>query len=622
VSGAFAAFAYLSARTLRNRAFAQVRRLRSPRYVIAVSVACAYLFLLLHRPNDPGVDMPALIPPGRPGGGGGFELLGACALALFTAKSWLFGSANSPLAFTQAEVQFLFPAPIRRRTLVLFKIGRTQIALLVSALLITLLAKRAGAHLSPVLRVLSLWVLFCTLSLHQMAAVLVRTGAAQRGRGLRRNAIPIVVAGGGLLVLVATAVRAWPGAHGMEDIPGALSRLSMSFHGPLPSAVLAPFRLVIAPSYAETSRAWLAAIGPALALLALHMMWVLRADAVFEDAAVEASARRAERVAEARARAAGAVLPTPSMVDKVSGSMAAVRLHRAPPPAVRLRRALLPLAPTGDPAVALLWKNTLALVRGLRLRTVLAVAIVLGSFVIAIRELGLVGDAATGGGAVFFGTLAFVATLFLIVLGPLAVRNDLRQDLLQIDMLRTYPLRGRELVFAEIASSTLALTLVQWALLGASYLFLANAPPDEGGGAVELFQAALPDRLTLLAIAIAALPIINGASFLIQNTAALLFPDWIRLGASGMGGLEVIGQRLLGFGISLIALTGLLAVPALVFGAILAAQQGAANPTPTSLLLAVTIGVIVGAGELYLAVNWLGRRFERTDASEIRPGGH
>jgi hypothetical protein len=123
----------------------------------------------------------------------------------------------------------------------------------------------------------------------------------------------------------------------------------------------------------------------------------------------------------------------------------------------------------------------------------------------------------------------------------------------------------------------------------------------------------------MLAVAIAVLPIINGASFLIQNAAALLFPEWIRLGASGMGGLEVIGQRLLGFGASLIALAGLLAVPTLVVVGVLAVWQGDAMPSPTSLLLAVTIGVVVGAGEIYLAVMWLGRRFERTDATAILP---
>lgn len=622
MTGATAAFVYLSARTLRNRALAQARRLRSPRYVIAVAVACGYLMLLWYRPGGSPVDLPTAVTPGSPGGTGsaGLELLSSCALALFAAKWWLFGSTNSALAFTPAEVQLLFPAPVRRRTLVLYKIGRTQLALLISALLITVLARRAGSELPSILRVLSLWVLFCTISLHRMAAALVRAGAAERGRGLRRNVVPLLVVGGGLAVLAGTALQAWPGARGVRDVLGALGRVSIAFRSPPASDVLAPFRIALAPSYMETPHAWLVALLPALALLAAHIVWVLRADYVFENAAVEASVRRAAHLAALRARAAGAAVPTPRMVDKISGSMAAVRMDRPPPTLVRPRHAPFPLAATGDPAVALLWKNILALVRGMRLRTVVLVSIVLVTFMMAARELGVPTGTGRGGGFVLLGTMAFVAAILLVVLGPLAVRNDLRQDLLHIDMLRTYPLRGSVLVFAEIASSTLVLTLIQWTLLGVSYVFLAAAPADAGIEPVSLVSASFPGNLTTLAIAIVVLPIINSASFFVQNAAALLFPDWVRLGAGGVGGLEVIGQRLLGFGASLFALTAILAPPTLVVAGILMIWQNNAVPSPASLFVAVTSGIIVGATEIFVAVQWLGYRFERTDATAIAPG--
>jgi ABC-2 type transport system permease protein len=625
VSSTVAAFGYLTRQTLRNRAAAQLQRLRSPRYVLAVAVGCAYFFLLLHRPTGTAVHVPAGIGPDRSSGvagPGGMALLSALGLALLTGKWWLIGSANSALAFTPAEVQMLFPAPIRRRTLILYKICRSQLALLISALLITMIVRRAGSPLPPVLRVISLWVLFCTMSLHQMAAALVRAGASQRGRGLRRNVIPMLIVGGGLLVLTVTAVRAWPGARGMQDIPTALTRVWAALRNPLPTEVLWPFRVAMAPTYAQTSRAWLAVIGPALLLLALHVGWVLRADYVFEDAAVEASARRAARIAAARARAAGASVPTTSVVDKISGSMAAVRLDRTPAGAVRPRRAPFPLASTGDPAVALLWKNTVAFVRGLRLRTGISMSIVLIIFVTAIRQTGLLVSAGHGGGAVLLGTLALIAALFLIVLGPLAIRNDLRQDLLHLDMLRTYPLRGPVVVFAEIASPALVLTLAQWALLGASYVFLATAPADVGDTAASLLPVSFPSNLTMLAIAIAVLPLINTASFLVQNATALLFPDWVRLGATSMGGLEVIGQRLLAFGASLIALAILLAPPALVIGGILWLWQGDGTPTRSALLVAVASGMLVGTTEIYVAVLWLGHVFERTDATAIPPAAH
>ena len=64
---------------------------------------------------------------------GEVELFSACGLALISAKWWLFGSPHAALAFTGPEVQFLFPAPVRRWMLVLYKIGRAQLSLILSA---------------------------------------------------------------------------------------------------------------------------------------------------------------------------------------------------------------------------------------------------------------------------------------------------------------------------------------------------------------------------------------------------------------------------------------------------------------------------------------------------------
>jgi hypothetical protein len=598
---------------------AQLRRLQSPRYLLPVVVTCAYFFLIFYQPGRDGAEFPVLFPGARRNVAGEIELYSACGLALIAAKWWLFGSPHAALAFTGPEVQFLFPAPVRRPMLVLYKIGRTQLSLIISAIIITVLAKRAGAHLAAPLRCIAVWMLLCTLTLHQMGATLVRTGAAQRGRGLRRNAVPLVVAGGALLILLVSAFRAWPGARGVGDVPAAITRVWTALHAPLPYAVLWPFRIAAAPSYAESTRAWLIAIGPAALILALHILWVLRADAVFEDAAIEASALRAERSAAERARAAGAAMPAPSMVAKVSGSMAAVRLDRAPSATAEARHTLLPLAPVGDPRVALLWKNTIALIRGLRVRTLLLVSISLSAIMLSFRELGLLGDPAPGGGTVLLGALALFAAAFLVLLGPLAVRNDLRQDLLHIDMLRTYPLDGASLVFAEVMSSTLALTVVQWVLVTGGYFLLAIAPVTLAGEPSAIFETPFADRTTTLVVGVAVLPIINAASFVVQNGASLLFPGWVRLGASNMGGFELIGQRILGVAASFTGMAILMALPILAVAAALAPW----HLTPTGTLLpffgAVAVGIAVAMGEIYLAIQWLGARFERTDASVILP---
>lgn len=608
---------------------AQGRRLRSPRYIVAVAVACGYLFFLFFvSPANTGVVLPPLGLGGATSSDGSraFEMVSASALALFAAKWWLLGSSDSSLAFSPAEVQFLFPAPISRRDLMLFKIWRVQLALLISAVVMTALALRAGGHLAPPLRLVAAWVLFSTLSLHQMAAALVRTGAAQRGRGLRRNAIALAVAGTGFGILLVTSLRAWPGARTMAEVPHALTRVWQAFGAPLPSAVLWPFRIAVAPVSAETTHAWLLAIGPALLLLALHTIWVLRADAIFEDAAVEASARRADRVAKIHARASGRAVPNPSVADRfsgsfaaVSGSYAAIRGAPPPPPPKPIGRFAFPLTPRGDPAVAVLWKNSLALMRGLRIRTILVVSVALAVVIVSFREIGLMSDDSGGGSIALLALVSLAAVFLLIIMGPLAVRNDLRQDLLHLDVLRTFPLDGPSLVFAEIASSALALTVFQWMLLTGAYLLLAWSSATGPVDIMPGFALAYADRSAALAIGLAALPIVNCASFLVQNAAALLFPAWVRLGGTGAGGLEVVGQRILAVGASLVGLAMVLAPPLFVAVFIATSWEGRPAGDPLPAIAGFATGGILATAELYLAIMWLGRRFERTDVTALLP---
>jgi putative ABC exporter len=627
VSGAPGAFAFLFTRTIRNRLTAQARRLRSPRYVIAVAVACGYFVFLFENPSGGLFGLPGLAPTGGSGTGPSrvLQMLTACGLAAFAAKWWLIGGSDATLAFSPAELQFLFPAPVRRRDLILFKIWRMQLMLVVSALIVAALARHAGARLAPPLRVVALWVLFSTIALHQMAAALVRSGAGQRGAGLRRNvvAIGLVVAGGAVLLVV--GLRAWPGARTMAEVPRALAAVGQALAAPVPAAVLWPFRIALAPSYAETPVAWLVAIGPAILLLALHTVWVLRADAVFEDAAVAASARRATRIAAMRARASGRPMPTTGLLERVSGSFAVVggqygsRRRPRAPSAGPARRLALPLAPLGDPAVAVVWKNTLALFRGWRVRTVVVTTAGLAGLIAAFRELGLLGSGFVTHAPGLFATLALFAALLLVVMGPLSIRNDLRQDLLHLDILRTLPLRGPSLVFAEIASSALALTVIQWGLLTAAYVLFAWAPPAADADLPAMFDATVIDRATLLVIALAAFPIINCASFFVQNAAALLFPAWIRLGATGIGGLEVIGQRILGMGASLLGMAVMLTPPvtAAVTVALLRMDEDMFTAWP--LIDGFVAGALCAMLELFVAIRWLGGRFERTDASALLP---
>ena len=90
------------------------------------------------------------------------------------------------------------------------------------------------------------------------------------------------------------------------------------------------------------------------------------------------------------------------------------------------------------------------------------------------------------------GWLAATWAGLTIVIGPQWVRNDLRSDLLKLDLLRSYPLRGRSVVAAEAAASTLVLTALQLGLLVIAYLaFLGNQPMEPD---LETRTAAAPGR--------------------------------------------------------------------------------------------------------------------------------
>jgi hypothetical protein len=177
-----------------------------------------------------------------------------------------------------------------------------------------------------------------------------------------------------------------------------------------------------------------------------------------------------------------------------------------------------------------LWKNLLAVVRTRRARNTaaaLGVAAVMAGL-LSFHTGGSVADAA--------GWLAATWAGLSVVIGPQWVRNDLRSDLLKLDLLRSYPLAGRAVLAAETAASTAVLTALQLGLLLVAYFaFLGNThmyPP-------------LGLRTLALATAAACLPGINYLGLLIQNGAALLFPAWIHLGSGRPGGVEALGQNML-----------------------------------------------------------------------------
>jgi hypothetical protein len=160
-------------------------------------------------------------------------------------------------------------------------------------------------------------------------------------------------------------------------------------------------------------------------------------------------------------------------------------------------------------------------------------------------------------------------------------------------------------VAAQVASSVVVLTALQYLLLAVSYvalLFTDDAPLD-------------PRRRALwLAALVVGLPVLNAASLSIQNGIALLFPAWVRLGPSRPNGVEAMGQNLLTMLSATLLLGLLLLVPALAGWLVLHSLRSAAGAAAWPLALIVLL-VTLGA-EVFGIVSWLGRIFDRTEPTE------
>ncbi|HEX6669135.1 MAG TPA: putative ABC exporter domain-containing protein [Gemmatimonadales bacterium] len=558
------ALGYLAVRSARNRVARQVRRLRNPRYVVALLLGIAYLWAVGVR-QRPSSGPPDVSP-------GIVELLAAVGVTLILAYTWLFGSDRRALAFSRAEVTWLFPAPVTRTQLIRYKLLRGQFVVLFNVLLWTFLLSRDAAG-PPWRRAAAIWVLLTTLALHRLGAALLRTSLWEHGlAAVRARSVTLTVLTIAVAVALADAARALPALRQAWDLGLGefLRAASEAAARPIPNVLLFPARVLVRPMLADGWAAWSLALLPALAILVAHYVWVIRSDAAFEETA-----------------AAAALTRTRSRARRGSGLRYTVR----PIPS---------LQPQGWPAGALLWKNLAAVLRAGRLRGA-AIGLAVGGLVLLVLAM-------SGGSATLLELIGWITAMWaglLFVLGPQWIRNDLRADLARLATLRSYPLRGAAVVGAEAAGSTAVLTALQLGLMGLAWLAF-------WGG--EVYDPSPGLRTAVLLGALVLLPGINFLAMLIQNGAVILLPGWMNPGPDRPIGVEALGHNMLIMSAFLVVLAALLVAPALAAASAFIGLRflgwWAAAPAALAALLVMAL-------EARLLLARLGRVFEATDPSTV-----
>ena len=581
---------YLRLTSLKNFFRAQARRLRQPKYLAGAVFVAGYFWFFIFRSNSTFGNMGKLLGEGSKDHGFLTLAFGALALSAILTAMWTFSTDKPGLQFTEPEIAFLFPAPLTRRALIHFKLLSALFAALLQAVFFSLIFHRGrlfNAHAPRLL--IGWWVLLSVISLHALGSSLTIARLAESGLGAgRRRAL---IFGGLAAVGLATGWWIW---HDMPDITNFESMLdwvAAVLNGGALHWLLWPARLVLRPLAAPDLSSFLLALAPAGLVLAAHYWWVGRMDVAFEEASIARAAHHAARRAEIQSKGVFRFGP------------AAPATGRRPP---------FDLARTRWGEFAFLWKNLLSTRPWLTVRTWLICAVT----IIALWRgfsLWLGNSYWKAGGAL--ATIGMMVGMMALVYGPLITRLDLRQDLANADILKTYPLPGWRILLGEMLAPIFILSGIIWLALLAWYLGLnGHQPPTLS---LRWFSPGM--RAVFTGCAAGLTPFLVTLLLLVPNGAAILFPAVFRTLRTPGAGLDLMGQRMIfGFGqifvLLLVLLPGAGAAALLIF-----ITQWLIGPALAE-ILAATIVALVFAGEIWCVLWWLGERFEKLDlSSELRP---
>ncbi len=578
------ALGYLVTRSFVNGVLFRLRRLRQPKYLLGAILGAAYFYFYFGR---------FLAVSRMPWGAGngpasphGLEIGAAILFVATIVLSWILPASRAAIGFTEAEIAFLFPAPITRRTLVIMRLVKSQFALLLFSAFMTLLSGRFHLGSEAWLRIGGWWVIMNTLNMHRLGASFALQRLRERGMADGKRRVLVVLVLVAFVALVEFMRRSLPpppdlatALRGGGEITNYIVQLLHT--GPL-RYVLAPFKLVVAPNFAHEGVTFLRALLPALGIMALHFIWVVRADVSFEDASIEAAKKRAAFLA---ARGRGEL--------------------RARGKSDKARTPLWRLRPTGFAPIAFIWKSLLksggrrTLGRWAAFFAVLAAgAFALGRVEYLTKPL-VVTAFIIGGGCYIALLISFV------MIGQLSAAQ-LRQGIATMDLLKTYPIPGWQIALGELAGPVLLGSLMQWCSLGIGLMLLSIAPPLH------------PHLGTITAIAggiALLLPIFNLSTAILPCAGALLYPGWFRPQENAAPGIENTGMKLI-LGIAQLLAVVVAMIPVAFFGAVAWFALGKFTAAAEwQALAAGGTAMLILAMETGLGIAWLGSLYDKFDVS-------
>jgi len=572
-----AASLYIIVCSARNRLRVRLRRLREPRYLIGAIVGVAYLYFSFFARfratrtgsarRAAGRTAPSILtlstvretaPP-----------LMAIGLLAVTAAGWLVPFDSGLLDFSQAEIQFLFPAPVSRRQLLLHRMMRSQLGLLFGGLIFGIALPSASGYIRVRFSI-AMWLLLGTGKVYFTGISLARARLRSRDAQARRVAwLPLAALAVALGIVGTTVSRAWMAQPG-GSLQAVFVHVAAAASSGISGVVLWPFIAVVKPIFAEWPGPYLKAVAGSAAVLVACVAWVLKSSDAFQDAASEVAERTSNNAA----------------VQTVT---------------YRTRANGWTLAATGRPETVFAWKAAMQTLRLVDQRSLARIGAVLaGLIVAAAASLG------RGNGlASMVAAFAVIGTAFSILMAPQILRADLRQDLQHLELLKTWPVKSSAVVRGELMWPGALITAIAWILLAVA-LLLSGALFARVGLGWRMAAGA--------AVAIVA-PALVFAQLTIHNGVALMFPAWVPLGNQRPRGLDAMGQRIIMLGGTWLLLV-IMVLPAALAGAIVWIALGWFFG-PVMLIPAASVCAVIVAIEVLLVTEALGPAYERLDLTAV-----
>jgi len=565
VIGTFLTVAFL---TLKNRTLQRLRRLREPRYLIGAIAGAAYFwFFIFRRATAAHSSNPKLIIMKTMSVSPVVADLCSVILLLLMITAWALPADSGGLDFTETEIAFLFPAPLRRRDVLLYKIVRAQPQALFSALVMTVLGWwRNGLFIGVWAAISVLGVYFTLVSLGRARLRLMHVGFLARLAG-----VAVIVAG---FVWVAKREISTIDFHKLKNGPQVLNALAEPFHKPLIRAILFIPHLIAS-----------AAIPPSFAMLAISVPIVLALgvgfffiaaglNVSFEEASIAASQKKATRQERQKGQRSGTF----------------VMFRRAPAP--------FKLQETGPVETAVIWKNMIAL-----MRNSIAWVVVFAAIMAFMLGISLWAHQATFYTAV--GTSFIFMSCLFPLFGPNVFSNDLRLDMPRLEVLKSYPISGERLIAAEIAAPLLVISTLEM-------LFATSASILTGMGQVTKFTRHVATPQFIVAVLLLTIPVC-AVQLVIRNAIPVLFPAWAMRSKDEPRGFVAMGQRIVTLAGNLLVLAVALIPAAIVFlpSVWIAFQFFSGNPAFVAVATMPAVAVLLG--EVWMGIKALGAQFEQLD---------